>query len=107
MKHGHRPKGCLWSWLAACLVLTIYTGVPQLLAAALVTQEEVNSVRVYKKMANATVWIASGYISAHHVTQASGKGLGSGVLIDEQGSIVTNAHVVDGAANITVTLHNG
>jgi S1-C subfamily serine protease len=107
MKHGHGPKGCLWSWLAACLVLTIYTGVPQLLAAALVTQEEVNSVRVYKKMANSTVWISSGYISAHHVTQASGKGLGSGVLIDEQGSIVTNAHVVDGAANITVTLHDG
>ena len=29
------------------------------------------------------------------------------MLIDEQGSIVTNAHVVDGAANITVTLHDG
>ena len=29
------------------------------------------------------------------------------MLIDEQGSIVTNAHVVEGAANITVTLHDG
>jgi S1-C subfamily serine protease len=77
---------------------------PWTLAAALVTQEEVNSVRVYKKMANATVLIASTYISAHHITQASGKGLGSGVLIDEQGSIVTNAHVVDGAAKITAEL---
>ena len=93
MKRGHRPKGYLWSWLVACLVLILSTGVPQPLAAALVTPEEINSVRIYKKMANATVWIASAYISAHHVTQASGKGLGSGVLIDEQGSIVTNAPV--------------
>jgi S1-C subfamily serine protease len=39
--------------------------------------------------------------------QASGKGLASGVLIDERGSIVTNAHAVTGAAKITVTLHDG
>jgi len=82
-------------------------GTPRLLAAALVTPEEINSVRVYKKLANATVMIASAYVSAHHIAQASGKGLGSGVLIDEQGSIVTNAHVVEGAANITVTFHDG
>ena len=107
MKRGRPPKEYRWSWLVACLVLTVSTGMPQLLAAALVTQEEMNSVRVYKKMAHATVWIASAYVSTHHLTQTSGKGLGSGVLIDEQGSIVTNAHVVDGAANITVTLHDG
>ena len=101
------PRGCLRSWLVACLVLTVWMGTPWTLAAALVTTEEINSVRIYKKMANATVLIASAYVSAHHITQASGKGLGSGVLIDEQGSIVTNAHVVDGAAKITVTLHDG
>ncbi len=101
------PRKCLRSWLVACLALTVWMGTPWNLAAALVTSEEVNSVRVYKKMANATVLIASTYVSAHHITQASGKGLGSGVLIDEQGSIVTNAHVVDGAAKIMVTLHDG
>ena len=100
-------RGCFRSWLVACLVLTVCTGTPRILAAALVTQEEINSVRVYKKMANATVLIASAYVSAHHIAQASGKGIGSGVLIDEQGSIVTNAHVVEGASNITVTLHDG
>lgn len=107
MKRGRSPKEYRWFWLVACMVLTVSIGMPQLLAAALVTQEEVNNVRVYKKMAHATVWIASAYVSTHHLTQTSGKGLGSGVLIDEQGSIVTNAHVVDGAANITVTLHDG
>ncbi len=100
-------NGCLRSWLVACLVLTVWVGTPRLLAAALVTPDEMNSVRVYKKLANATVLIASAYVSAHHITQASGKGFGSGVLIDEHGSIVTNAHVVTGAAKITVTMHDG
>jgi S1-C subfamily serine protease len=107
MKRGHPTKGYLRSWLVTCLLLTVSTGMPQLLAAALVTPEEMNSVRVYKQLANATVLVSSAYVSAHHITQAAGKGLGAGVLIDEQGSIVTNAHVVDGAANITVTLHDG
>ncbi|MEP6936399.1 MAG: trypsin-like peptidase domain-containing protein, partial [Nitrospirota bacterium] len=101
------PRECLRSWLVACLVVIVWMGAPWTLEAALVTPEEVNSVWVYKKMANATVLVASAYVSAHHLTQASGKGLGAGVLIDEQGSIVTNAHVVEGAAKITVTLHDG
>lgn len=101
------PIGRLLPWFVACLVLTVWMGTPWNPAVALVTQEEMNSVRVYKKMANATVLIASAYVSHHHIAEASGKGLGSGVLIDEQGSIVTNAHVVEGAANIMVTLHDG
>jgi hypothetical protein len=83
------------SWLVACLVMTACTGMPSLLAAALVTPEEVNSVRVYKQMAKSTVLVTSAYVSSHHITQASGKGLGSGILIDEEGAIVTNAHVVE------------
>lgn len=76
-------------------------------ARALVTPEEINTVRVYKKMSTATVLISSAYASAHHLTQGAGAGIGSGVLIDDQGLIVTNAHVVDGAAKLTVTLHDG
>jgi S1-C subfamily serine protease len=88
-------------------VLAVCTGIPKLLAAALVTPEELNSVRVYKQMAKSTVLVASAYVSPHHIGQGSGKGLGSGILIDEAGTIVTNAHVVAGAAKITVTLHDG
>lgn len=101
------PRGCVRAWGTACLALTICIGTPPLLGAALVTPEEINSVRVYKQIAQATVLVASAYVSAHHIAQASGKGLGSGVLIDDKGSIVTNAHVVEGAANIMVTLHDG
>jgi serine protease Do len=107
MTRCHVPRWCPRSWLVISLMLTIWVGSPRLLAAALVTPEEVNSVRVYKQMARSTVLIASAYVSAHHITQTSGKGFGSGVLIDEHGSIVTNAHVVTGAAKITVTMHDG
>ena len=107
MTRCHVPRGYLSPWLVVCLVLAVWVGSPRLLAAALVTPEEMNSVRVYKQLAKATVLVSSAYVSAHHIVQASGKGLGAGVLIDEQGSIVTNAHVVEGAANITVTLHDG
>ncbi|HEU5193530.1 MAG TPA: trypsin-like peptidase domain-containing protein [Methylomirabilota bacterium] len=33
--------------------------------------------------------------------------VGSGLIIDRAGEVLTNAHVVDGAASITVTLDNG
>ena len=57
----------LLSQFVACLVLTVCTGIPSLLAAALITPEEVNSVRVYKQMAKSTVLVASAYVSSHHI----------------------------------------
>jgi Do/DeqQ family serine protease len=35
------------------------------------------------------------------------QGIGSGVIIDASGLIITNAHVVDGADRVTVTLNDG
>ncbi len=35
------------------------------------------------------------------------KGTGSGFIINDNGTILTNAHVVDGAENVTVTLKDG
>lgn len=107
MTHDRFPWKCIRPWLVAALTLTAYMGPPQPLASALVTPDEINSVRIYKQMARSTVLIASAYVSAHHITETSGKGLASGVLLDDHGSIVTNAHAVTGAAKITVTLHDG
>ncbi len=42
-----------------------------------------------------------------NVDLRQGKGLGSGVIIDNRGYIITNNHVIEGAQNITVTLSNG
>lgn len=36
---------------------------------------------------------------------SQGEGAGSGIIIDDQGHILTNAHVVEGATSITVTLN--
>jgi len=38
---------------------------------------------------------------------SDGGGLGSGFLIDTQGHVITNAHVVDGATTTTVTFEDG
>lgn len=43
-------------------------------------------------------------VVAISVQSATSGGSGSGVILDEQGHVVTNHHVVDGAQNITVTL---
>jgi serine protease Do len=69
--------------------------------------EEEPAVRVYKKVAPATVLIASAYLSRHHLASDRRSGIGSGVILDEQGAILTNAHVVDGAAKIMVLLYDG
>jgi S1-C subfamily serine protease len=42
-----------------------------------------------------------------NVVTASGQGLGSGVVIDRRGYIVTNHHVVDGAQRLQVVLYDG
>src|SRR6266700_3306777 len=42
-----------------------------------------------------------------NVVTTRGQGLGSGVIIDQRGYIVTNQHVVDGAQRMEVMLYDG
>lgn len=42
-----------------------------------------------------------------NVTLSNGSGIGSGVIIDKRGYIVTNNHVVNGAQSINVVLYDG
>ncbi len=46
-------------------------------------------------------------VSPEVVQLQCGPGLGSGVVFDTHGDVVTNAHVVDGASECTVTLSGG
>ena len=75
------------------------------LADAKTTDQE-NTVRIYKKVAPATVFIKAVFTGEHPTGKAIG-GIGSGVILNEQGLILTNAHVVAEAAKVLVTLHDG
>lgn len=61
--------------------------------------EAPNWTAVSSKVSNAVVSIST--------TVDEGVAKGSGAIIDKQGHIVTNNHVVSGAKNIVVTLSNG
>ena len=68
-------------------------------------QDEQNNIQIYKTVSPAVVNITSTTIQYDFFFNVfPTQGSGSGFLIDEQGNIVTNYHVVSGARSIEVTL---
>jgi S1-C subfamily serine protease len=68
---------------------------------ASVTDEQ-NNIEVYRSMAPGVVFITAS--RGNSGTRGGGGGTGSGSIIDKQGHILTNEHVISGAARITVSL---
>ena len=66
-----------------------------------------STVTVYKKVVAATVLIASVPVSRSPSLGGPFNGVGAGVLLDEQGFILTTAHVIEGAASVKVVFHDG
>lgn len=63
---------------------------------------------IVKKTADSVVEIATeSVVNGSFAQQYVQQGAGSGVIISEDGYIITNHHVIDGANNITVTLRDG
>lgn len=63
---------------------------------------------IVKKTADSVVEIATeSVVTGSFAQQYVQQGAGSGVIISEDGYIITNHHVIDGANNITVTLRDG
>jgi len=75
-------------------------------AVAQVTSEEQVSVLVYENVNPSVVNIStrSVQIDRFFMLQREAEGSGSGAVIDKQGHIITNFHVVEGADAIEVTL---
>ena len=67
--------------------------------------DEQNNIDIYKSNRTATVNITSIVYQENWFMQVfPAKGTGSGFIINEDGKILTNNHVVNGSNNVTVTL---
>uniref|UniRef100_A0A7C4QPS2 Trypsin-like serine protease n=1 Tax=Schlesneria paludicola TaxID=360056 RepID=A0A7C4QPS2_9PLAN len=71
------------------------------------TPEEAVNVAVYEAVNRSVVNINSKGVRGGLLLEIQAEGAGSGAVIDQQGHIVTNYHVVQGARTIQVTLFNG
>jgi S1-C subfamily serine protease len=72
------------------------------------TDDEQNNIEIYDKANKAVVYITTlttGYTWYYQPVQQ--EGTGSGVIIDMQGHILTNNHVISGADKISITLSDG
>jgi len=63
--------------------------------------------QVYAKNVHSVVLITSEVTSSYYGQSVSGQSTGSGFIMTEDGYVMTNAHVVEGAAGITVTTFDG
>ena len=66
--------------------------------------EGLTPAQVYAQSVDSVVLVSA---TVTRVTGQTGKSTGSGFVISEDGYVVTNYHVVDGASSVSVTLHNG
>src|SRR4029450_7947481 len=61
----------------------------------------------YQQVSPAVVFISAVSVASVHPGERAGTVIGSGVLMDREGLILTNSHVVFGRRAISVTLDNG
>lgn len=69
---------------------------------------QLSTQEIIAKNIDAVVEINTASVSTNMFGQQSiSEGAGSGVIVNKDGYIATNNHVIDGAKTISVTLHNG
>jgi S1-C subfamily serine protease len=67
--------------------------------------DEQNSIEIYRTLSPAVAFInTTSYTQDWWGQVEEGKGTGSGSVIDKQGHILTNYHVIEGAQKVTVSL---
>ncbi len=79
---------------------------PQGITNPLSVNDEQNSIEVYKTLAPGVAFITTSSIAENYYGQEfeRERGSGSGSVIDNQGHILTNYHVIEGAQKLTVSL---
>jgi serine protease Do len=86
-------------------VVSLSGGLPASVSAKETDQD--STVKVYKKVVAATVLIASVPVPGSLSLGGPINGVGAGVLLDEQGFILTTPHVIEAATSVTVVFHDG
>ncbi len=77
-------------------------------AAASLLADEQNNIEVYEKTNKSVVYITTITLEYSYFYQAMPQeGTGSGVIIDTDGHVLTNYHVVKGATQLKITLADG
>lgn len=89
-----------YSWLLACLLI-----VWPVVAGAESCNETLAAL--FERVSPAVVSIQAMKINKAKPNRRFETVVGSGVLIEKDGQVLTNAHVVDGAASLSVTLDSG
>jgi S1-C subfamily serine protease len=69
--------------------------------------EERRTVILYERLAPITVSLSTTYSTNAQSPGPQSMGVGSGFIVDEEGTVLTNAHVVEGATTITASLFDG
>jgi len=78
---------------------------PQGITEPSAVSDEQNSIEVYRTLSPGVAFITStSYQQDYFGGVQEGKGSGSGSVIDNQGRILTNYHVIEGAQKLTVSL---
>ena len=101
----------IYSSLSGGNETTIYTGdrtPTQVDTASVDTSKELTTAEIYAKYVNSCIGITVDIVSTNVFGQTvTGAAAGSGFVITEDGYILTNYHVIDGANSIKVTFDNG
>ena len=80
----------------------IVSTVPQSFTSS--TSDGMSAADAFKKVAPSVVIVSTKSTVTNGFTSQEGEGMGSGFIINEEGYILTNYHVIQGAKEITVTL---
>src|SRR5579863_1714504 len=77
---------------------------PTVAYSAGLTSDEQNNIEIYKSAKDSVVYITSTVIRRSFFGSYQSQALGSGFLINADGQILTNNHVVSGSSQVEVTL---
>ncbi len=77
---------------------------PQVAHSAGLGSDEQNNIDIYKAAKDSVVYITSTVLQRRFFFDEQGHAVGSGFLINSDGQILTNFHVISGSSDVEVTL---